>query len=143
MPTLAVLVGAIVTGESVVTLRRLARLIARRHAFQRTGREIVRMVREIAEPLGRILVAEDGEEVVWASGIQPVPTLAFRGLSFGEEPRSWAEVPYPEKLGFALGFLDRSDPTRTMADALNLGRLTAPTRVEFDALLVGARRHQL
>ena len=143
VPTLAVLVGAIVTGESVVTLRRLARLIARRHAFQRTGREIVRMVREIAEPLGRILVAEDGEEVVWASGIQPVPTLAFRGLSFGEEPRSWAEVPYPEKLGFALGFLDRSDPTRTMADALNLGRLTAPTRVEFDALLVGARRHQL
>ena len=138
-PTLAALVEAIITGESLVTLRRLARLIARRHGFQRTGREIVRLVRETAEPLGRIVTAEDDEEIVWASRIEPVPTMAFRGLSIGREPRPWTEVPYPEKLGFAKGFLDEADPTRAMADALKLGRLTALTREEFETLIIGAR----
>ncbi|MGE0225316.1 MAG: DUF3320 domain-containing protein [Acetobacteraceae bacterium] len=138
-PTLAALVGAIVNAETVVTLRRLARLIARRHGFQRTGREIVRLVRETADPLGRVMADEGGEEVVWASGVDPAPTMAFRGLSIGEEPRPWAEIPYPEKLDFAVSFLDRSDPTRAMADALKLGRLTAPTREEFEALLIRAR----
>ncbi len=138
--TLATLIGAIVTAETTVTLRRLARLVARRHGFQRTGREIVRLVRETAAPLARVVAAKDGEEVVWASGVEPTPTMPFRGLSIGAEPRPWAEVPYPEKLGFALGFLDQADPTRAMADALKFGRLTAPTREEFEALLIGARK---
>ena len=44
-----------------------------------------------------------------------------------------------EKLGFAKGFLDEADPTRAMADALKLGRLTALTREEFETLIIGAR----
>lgn len=139
-PTLAKLVGAIVNAESVVTMRRLARLIARRHGFQRTGREIVRLVRETAEQFGRVITAEDGEEEVWASNIDPKPSLPFRGINIGEEARLWAEVPHAEKLGFTLSFLDRPDPTRAMADALKVGRLTAPMREEFDVLILGARR---
>jgi hypothetical protein len=137
-PTLAALVEAIIGAENIVTLHRLARLVARRHGFQRTGGKIVRLVRETAEPLGQVAATGDGEEVVWSSSIEPKPTMPFRGLVIGEEPRPWAEVPYPEKLGFAMGFLDRADPTRAMADALKLGRLTAPIREEFESLLTHA-----
>ncbi len=138
-PILTAVVSAILTAEGVVTLRRLSRLIARRHGFQRTGREIVRLVRDTAEPLGRIMTTEDGEDVIWVSGIGPTRTTAFRGLTIGDEARPWAEVPHPEKLGFAMGFLDQADPTRAMADALQLGRLTTPMREEFENLLMGAR----
>jgi very-short-patch-repair endonuclease len=140
VPTLAELTRSIIAVEVLITVRRLARLVARRHGFLRTGREIVRVVREVAEPLGRIITSGDGEDVVWAGGAEPAKAVPFRGLSFGEEPRSWAETPYPEKLGFALGFLDQADSVRAMADALKLGRLTAPTREEFEALLSDARR---
>lgn len=138
-PILAALILEIVSTETVVTLRRLARLIARRHGFQRTGREIVRLVRETADPIARVMATQDNEDVIWSRDTEPTPTMAFRGLNMGEEPRSWAEVPYPEKLGFALGFLGRADPVRAMADALKLGRVTAQTREEFEALLMRAR----
>ena len=140
--TLAALTGSIIASEALINMRRLARLVARRHGFQRTGREIVRVVREAAEPLGRIVASGNGEDVVWAVGAEPAKTVPFRGLSIGEEPRSWAEAPYPEKLGFALGFLDQADPTRAMADALKLGRLTAPMREEFETLLADAQGMQ-
>jgi very-short-patch-repair endonuclease len=133
--TLTAIIGSIIADETPITVRRLARLVARRHGFQRTGREILRVVRQTAEPLGRIVASDDGEEVVWTAEAEVAKALPFRGLRIDREPRSWAETPYPEKLGFALEFLDRADPVRAMADALKLGRLTAPSRVEFETLL--------
>ena len=140
IPVLAALVLAIIAAESPITLRRLARLVARRHGFQRTGREIMRVVRETAERLARITLSGDGDDVLWAVGTVPAPTMSYRGPSVSDEPRTWAETPHPEKLGFALAFLDQADPARAMADALKLGRLTAPTRQEFEALMADARR---
>jgi very-short-patch-repair endonuclease len=133
--TLTALVGSIIADETPITVRRLARLVARRHGFQRTGQEILRAVRRAAEPLGRILASDDGEEVLWMTGAEVARTLPFRGLSIEGEPRSWAETPYTEKLGFAREFLGRPDPARAMADALKLGRLTASSRAEFESLL--------
>lgn len=141
-PTLAAIAGAIISDESVITLRRLARLIARRHGFQRTGREIVRTVRDTVEPLARITSGADGEDIVWAPSIEPTASVPFRGLAIGDEPRAWVETPYPEKLGFALDFVHHADPARAMADTLRLGRLTTPTREEFAVLLDGARKLQ-
>jgi len=142
-PTLTTMVEGLIAAEAPVTLRRLARIVARRHGFQRTGREIVRVVREVAQPLGRITSHGDADEVVWAAGAEPQSILPFRGLSVGDEPRPWAETPDPEKLGFALGFLDRSDPVRAMAESLKLGRLTGPMREEFENLLAEARVSRL
>jgi very-short-patch-repair endonuclease len=133
--TLTALIGSIIADETPITVRRLARLVARRHGLQRTGREILRVVRQAAEPLGRIVASDGGEEVVWNPEVGVAKTLPFRGLSIAGEPRSWAETPYPEKLGFALDFLDHAEPVRAMADALKLGRLTAPSRAEFESLL--------
>jgi very-short-patch-repair endonuclease len=142
-PTLALLAGPIIGAEGVITMRRLARLVARRHGFQRTGREIVRTVRAAVAPLARITSGPDGEEIIWAPSMEPVATVPFRGLAIGDELRTWAETPYPEKLGFAMAFAHGPDPVRAMADALRLGRLAASTREEFDGLIKRAQRVQL
>jgi len=136
--TLVPMINGILFLEAPITLRRLARLIARRHGFQRTGREIVRVVREAVVPLGQVIPLDEGEEIVWLSGIEPSEVLPFRGLEIAGVPRPWSETPYPEKLGFAGTFIGHPDPIRAMADALGLGRLTGATREEFEVLLSAA-----
>ena len=96
-PTLAALLESIIAAEALVNMRRSGHLVARLHGFQRTGQEIVRVVREAAETLGRIVASGNGEDVVWAAGAEPAKMVPFRGRSIGEEPRSWAEVPMPKK----------------------------------------------
>src|SRR3546814_19106973 len=65
--------------------------------------------------------------------------------------RSWADVPYPEKLGLALQVLEEgpddapdNDPPAAMAGVLGLSRLRQTTRAEFAVLLrcVGEMREQ-
>jgi hypothetical protein len=137
-PTLVSQIMPIVATEAPVMLRRVARLIARLHGFKRTGKEIVRVVREASAPLGLVANAADGEEILWGHRVGPAKEIPFRGLRFGVETRPWEEVPYPEKLGFARDFLAHADAPRAMAEALALGRLTGPMRLEFETLLAAA-----
>lgn len=138
-PTLSALIGSIIAAERVIVVRRLARLVARRHGFQRTGHEIVRIVREKAALLGQKTASSDDEDIIWEFSTTPARHMPFRGLSISNERRDWAETPYPEKLGLALSVLTQADPVRSMADALTLGRLTTSMREEFDKLLYAAR----
>ncbi|OJY64453.1 MAG: hypothetical protein BGP12_15215 [Rhodospirillales bacterium 70-18] len=140
IPALAAMMAPIIAAEAPITLHRLARLVARRHRFQRTGREIVRVVRAVAEPLGQFVPAPDGEEVIWMPTAEPVAIVPYRGSDIAGEPRQWTDVPYPEKLGFARDFVDHADAVRAMSAALGLGRLTGTTREEFRALLAAVQR---
>lgn len=138
-PTLAAMIAPMIVAEAPITLHRLARLVARRHGFQRTGREIVRVVRAVAEPLGQIASTPDGQEVIWGAGAQPRAVLPYRGSEIAGEARHWNDTPYPEKLGFAQDFVEHADAARAMSVALGLGRLAASTRDEFESLLERAR----
>lgn len=137
--TLAAMVAQIIAAEAPMTLHRLARLIARRHGFQRTGRKIGRVVRTVAETIANIASTEDGGECIWRPDQQPSRSMPFRGIDVSGEARPWMDVPYPEKIGFAQGFRHHADAVRAMADSLGLGRLAATTREEFENLLVAAR----
>jgi very-short-patch-repair endonuclease len=141
-PALAAQIAPIIAAEAPIMLRRLARLIARLHGFQRTGKEIVRVVRETSATLGRIAPSADGEDVIWALEVEPASAIPYRGLDLGGEARPWSEVPHPEKIGFARDFLDHPDAVRAMAERLKLGRLTGPTRDEFETLLAAAQEVQ-
>ncbi len=134
-PTLAAMIAPMIAAEAPITLLRLARLVARRHGFQRTGRQIVRAVRAVAEPLSHIALTQDGQEVIWQAGAQPLAVMPYRGSEIAGEPRHWSDIPYPEKLGFACDFGEHADAVRAMSAALGLGRLTATTREEFEGLL--------
>jgi hypothetical protein len=129
------MIAPLIAAEAPITLLRLARLVARRHGFQRTGRQIVRSVRAAAEPLGQIVPTPDGQEVIWQPGAQPQAVMPYRGSEIAGEPRHWSDVPYPEKLGFARDFKAHADAVRAMSIALGLGRLATSTRDEFEALL--------
>src|SRR3546814_10711581 len=39
------------------------------------------------------------EKVLWPAEAEPQAIVPFRGLSIAGVERSWADVPYPEKLG--------------------------------------------
>lgn len=139
LPVLIRMVEPVIRSESPIMLRRLARLIARRHGFQRTGREIVRVVRDAAERVALISPDPFGEDVVWIDAASVCDQLAYRGDQIGDEPRPWSETPLVEKLGFARDFVASQDPAREMADALGLGRLTGSTRTEFETLVAMVR----
>src|SRR3546814_18139736 len=46
------------------------------------------------------------EKVLWPAEAEPQTIVPFRGLSIAGVERSWADVPYPEKLGLALQVLE-------------------------------------
>ena len=83
--------------------------------------------------------APNGEITFWPDGSEPETIIPFRGVTSGDDGRSWHDVPYPEKLGLARSILDRSPyehvAVQAMAARIGLGRLRQKTRDELEALL--------
>src|SRR3546814_7221379 len=82
------------------------------------------------------------EKVLWPAEAEPQTIVPFRGLSIAGVERSWADVPYPEKLGLALQVLEEgpdddpdNDLPAAMAGVIGLTRLRQTTRDEFAVLL--------
>lgn len=128
--------------EGPITFRHLSTILARAHGFQRTGSQIKKQVWAAVSKARRSTKALNDETIFWPDGSEPTTIISFRGVTGGDEGRSWQDVPYPEKLGLAHSFLSRSpysDVAAAMASKIGFGRLTQKTREEFEALLKAVR----
>lgn len=129
---------AIIDAEGPVSFDYLAMRIARAHGFKRTGGQIRRQVQQAVARQRPQSRGAGEEQVLWPAEVEPQAIIPFRGLSVAGVDRSWADVPYPEKLGLALQILEQGpddDPPAAMAAALGLTRLRQTTRDEFAELL--------
>lgn len=121
-----------------ITFRHLSELVARAHGFRRTGTQIKKQVWAAVSKTRRTTKAPNGETIFWPSSSEPNAVFPFRGLTVGDDARTWRDVPYPEKLGLARSILvhgPHTDAAATMASKIGLGRLRQTTREELKALL--------
>jgi very-short-patch-repair endonuclease len=127
---LAAMAVAIIDAEGPVTFQALCVRIARAHGFQRTGREIVAIIRAALGRKRKMTATPDGE-VCWPEEMSPSKAIAFREIP----GRDWKDVPHPEKLGLvaALGPL-HPDLARAVAARIGLARVRAPFVTEVEAL---------
>jgi transcription elongation GreA/GreB family factor len=131
-----------IDAEGPITFRHLSTKLARAHGFQRTGAAIKKQIWAAVSQVRKSTQAPNDETIFWPDGSEPEIIIPFRGLTGGDDGRSWHDVPYPEKLGLAHSFLNRnrhSDVVGAMASKIGLGRLTQKTREELEALLKKAR----
>lgn len=132
----------LIDSEGPITFRHLSTKLARTHGFHRTGSAIKKQVWAAVSKVRRSSKTPKGEIIFWPEGSEPKTIIPFRGIAAGEDGRSWRDVPYPEKLGLAQSFLNRSsysDVAAAMASKIGLGRLRQTTREELEALLKAAQ----
>lgn len=130
----------IIDSEGPITFKRLTDRIARRHGFQRTGKQIKSTVWAACARLRSVSDTPDGHKVLWPAGVKPQAIIAFRGLRVADEAREWRDVPYPEKLGLVRSVLQEgaSDVVRSVAESIGYGRVTEGFRAEISALIEAA-----
>ena len=92
--------------DGPITFRHLSTKLARAHGFQRTGSAIRSQVWAAVSNLRRSTNAPNGEIIFWPDGSEPKTIIPFRGVTDGDDGRSWHDVPYPEKLGLAHSILE-------------------------------------
>ncbi len=137
LPNVRLMAAAIIDGEGPITFKRLTRLVARAHGFQRTGKEIRSVVWQACNLLRTHERAPDGNEIFWPEGITPSATIPFRGLSFKDVERDWIDAPFPEKLGLVAAILaadPAADPAGATAAEIGYARITSRFREEVEAL---------
>ena len=143
LKTIAALGCEVIDSEGPITFKLLSERIARRHGYQRTGREIKRVVWRAVQRKRRYTAAPDGQKIFWPKNTEPCSHLPFRGLEVNGQPRGWNDVPYPEKLGLVKSVLSTAHPAADIpalcASRIGLGRLRARTRAELEALVEEAR----
>ena len=138
--TLRRLASAIVDEAGPIRFKHLCEIIARRHGFQRTGKQIKSQIWAAIKDARRYTAEPDGQKVFWPAGAEPSDIVAFRGPMPGGHERSWREVPRAEMLGLAAKAITQGgDPVETMAAALGLKRLATGTREELEAVLADIR----
>ncbi|MCB0331454.1 MAG: DUF3320 domain-containing protein, partial [Bdellovibrionales bacterium] len=119
-----------------ITFIYLCTKIARAHGFARTGAQIRSQVRSAIEDRIRKTESPNGDVVYWPENYEPVSVFEFRGMSLNGEKRTWADVPYPEKLGLAREVAGKSsDPISAMVSKIGLGRLRQATKRELEKLV--------
>jgi very-short-patch-repair endonuclease len=125
-----------------MTFKHLCDRIARLHGFQRTGSEIRRIVDRAMRRARPRSHTRGDEEVFWPGDLPVAEWVRFRGLEVAGEQRTWAEIPFPERLGLARATLaeDPPEPEFVMSRAVGFGRLRARTRSEINAILARARQ---
>ena len=125
-----------------ITFRHICERIARKHGFQRTGSQIRKRVWAAISKERKPEKDPDGINIFWPKDTEPGDFISFRGLEIAGEPRSWKQVPYPEKLGLAVSIVRKYtniDYVEYMARQMGLARLTKPTREELEELIKAAK----
>jgi len=124
-----------------ITFKHLSERVARIHGFKRTGSEIKSRVWAEVHRLRTHSRDLDGQTTLWPKGMEPVLVVRFRGMKIGQMERSWADVPYTEKLGLAAEVIaagGSGDAVEKMAERIGLIRLVGKTRDQLGALLAEA-----
>ena len=126
----------LIAEEGPITFKRISDLIAREHAFQRTGSQISSTIWDAVKTIANHTRVADGHEVYWPEGMKPAAIVGFRGLSINRRDRLWKEVSLPERLGLiqTLRQTEPGDLPRAVADAIGYGRLTQTFRDEVKDL---------
>ena len=126
-----------------VTFKHVSERIARLHGFKRTGSEIKSRIWSEIRKSRQNSRDPDGHTTFWPKGFVPQVVFNFRGMTVNGSERSWADIPYSEKLGLAveaLGAGISKDPIATMTERLGRGRIVAAVRDQFAALLSEAAK---
>lgn len=124
-----------------MSMRYLAERTARAHGFARTGKTIRSRVWAAVGKARQMTKDPDQTRIVWPASVEPVRSMAYRGLSFADEPRSWDAVPHAERLGLALEIVRKhgaADGVAAMAAAIGFSRLKEKRRKELEALVLEA-----
>lgn len=125
-----------------LTFKHLGDLVARAHGFQRTGSAIQKQVWAAVGRSRQYSKPPAGSTIFWPKGTKPVEIATFRGMTINGQVRTWAEVPYPEKIGLATDTLRRNksgDPVAVIAGKIGIARLRESTRTELQSLIVAAQ----
>jgi very-short-patch-repair endonuclease len=134
------LATAIIDEAGPITFKHLSETIARRHSFQRTGRQIKSQIWAAMKNARAYTTGSDGQKVFWPDGQEPAETVPFRGLAPAGLERSWRDVPHAELLGLAIQTLTKAgDPVDRMANELGLKRVAAGTRETLETAVEKAR----
>jgi len=139
--TIKSLAMSMIERNGPISFDHLCETIARLHGFKRTGSQIKRTIWNAISSHSNRTKAEDGHTILWPSEMPSVSIMKFRGLTNGGQDRSWAQVPYPEKIGLAAAVIavtDISDAPEAMAQKIGLRQLRNTTRIEFMGLIDAA-----
>lgn len=143
-PKLRAMAIYLIDVEGPIVFGRLAEQIARAHGFRRTGARIRDAVKRACGRARKAVNTPDGQKVFWPEGREPSSAIRFRGLSVnGGDPRSWDELPYPEKLGLIMETRTMDgdgDLARSVAGRIGMRRVTETFRSEVDALVEGLEK---
>ena len=121
-----------------VTFRHLTKIIATSHGFKRTGDQIRKQVLLAVSKVRSNTTDPYGELIFWPENAVIKAIVQFREMTIHSEPRTWQDVPYPEKLGLAAEIARENkthDLAAEMASRIGLGRLKKTTREDFEELL--------
>jgi very-short-patch-repair endonuclease len=128
---LQAMVAIIIERDAPLRDQTLARLVARQHGWQRTGRRIRDRVLECLS--GAELHQEEVGRFVWAVGSHSMRIPFRHGMD-----RLASDIPQAEIVDLIrqhFGFRTSADPARDLARAMGIVRLTEETRSQLDACL--------
>ncbi|MBV1952668.1 MAG: DUF3320 domain-containing protein [Cycloclasticus sp.] len=140
VPIIEVIAKRFIDQTGPITFKYLSTKIARAHGFQRTGSQIKKQVWTAISKTRNYNKTPDQQTVFWPEGEKIIEVCDFNGTKKDSE-RSWAEVPYPEKLGVAVSVVKEGNPDLIgqMALVIGLGRLRQTTKDELAILLSAAK----
>ncbi len=132
---------ALIDEVGPIRFKHLSEIIARRHGFRRTGKQIKSQVWAAVKTARGYTVERDGQKLFWPDGVEPVEFIGYRGLKVGGIERTWRDIPSAELLGLAREVTAGSGASvEAMAEALGLKRISAGTRQELEEVLEETRR---
>lgn len=133
LPTLREFAAGIIDREGPIHFRLLCERVARAHGFLRIGKVIKLRVWQVANRLRIHTLTPDEHDLFWPAGATPSDVIPYRGM--GE--RTWADVPYPEKLGLVqrVRSQDKERTTRAVAAHAGIARVTDSFRREVMGLV--------
>lgn len=135
---------AIIDEAGPITFKHLSEIVARRHGFQRTGRQIKSQLWDSVKSSRTHTKETDGQTLFWPEGAEPADIIAYRGLAPGGHERSWRDIPHAEMLGLASkAVASGGDPVETMAADLGLKRVAAGTREHLERAITEVKRRAL
>lgn len=129
------MVSDIVEAQGPILRSHLTLEVAKQHGFKRTGSEI----RKTLEPHLREFRATphgDQDMLIWPEGQEPAERIAFRGMEVNDTPRTWEQVPNPEKLHLMAEILDSGckDPFDEFRKRVGRKNITKKFRDELETL---------
>lgn len=144
MPIIKQYACSLVDDIGPITFKHLSEKIARAHGFQRTGPQIKGIIWKAVSKARNSIKSKDGHTILWPEGMPPQQLIEYRGLTVNGQPRSWNDVPYPEKLSLAYAIRAQNplNGAEAMATKIGFGRLHSTTRDELEKLLKAANEEK-